>query len=60
MQPWHYRMLLEAQILQTRVEGMKAENLQSAICGNSLAYTEEAFHEIVVELEALLRDFRVC
>lgn len=49
---------LQAQICLTIREAMIAENKQREICGNSMAFTEEAFDRIIDELTDLLMVLR--
>lgn len=45
-------------MVQTEVEGMKAENAHRQSCGNSIAYGEDAFQRCNQELANLIEDLK--
>ena len=56
MKDWQVRLMLEAQAAIVRSEGMKAENAQRAMQGDSPAYGEGHFIEQAEEIERLARE----
>lgn len=57
MESWRARLLLQAQAVLVRVEGMKAENSQREHRGESMAYTEDDFEDKACEIDDVIKMF---
>lgn len=56
MKDWQVRLQMQAMAAMIRVEGMKAENMQRAHRGESMAFAEDDFEMIAKEVDVLAHE----